>query len=282
MAGGWLADSMNASSPAPSDSLSRRLMAASVLVPLGLGLTWAGGWAFAAMIIAFAGLLGREWARLCGVLQGGLTGWSLPAGVALLMIAAEVEHRHLAAGMVGVGLIIALLMMHAKPFGSRRAGWLALGVVAILPAGLSLLWLRSVEQDGMAIIFWLMLVVWVTDSAAYAAGRSIGGPRLAPRISPSKTWAGLVGGLTAATLVGGLAATALTGSAFGPAALTGLAIGIACSLGDLFESYLKRTFRVKDSGGLIPGHGGVMDRLGSLLAAAPVTAILYLVEWQWL
>jgi len=273
---------MNATSPAPSDRLSRRLMTASVLVPLGLGLTWAGGWAFAVMITAFAGLLGREWARLCGMLHGRLSGWSLPAGLVLLTIAAEIEHRYLAAGMAGVGLAIALLAMHARPFGSRRAGWLALGVVAILPAGLSLLWLRALDPDGMALILWLMLVVWMTDSAAYAVGRSIGGPRLAPRISPSKTWAGLAGGLSAATLTGGLAATALTGSPFGPAALTGLVIGIACSLGDLFESHLKRTFRVKDSGGLIPGHGGVMDRLDSLLAAAPVTAILYLAEWQWL
>ncbi|MCB9930069.1 MAG: phosphatidate cytidylyltransferase [Alphaproteobacteria bacterium] len=273
---------MRIASPPQSDRLSRRLAAAAVLVPLGLGLTWAGGWAFAAMIIGFAGLMGREWSRICGFLDGRVGGWALPVGLVLLMVAAEADHRYLAAGMVGVGLAIALLIMHAGSAGSKRAGWLAVGVAGILPAGLSLLWMRGLEPDGMALIFWVMLVVWVTDSAAYAVGRSVGGPRLAPRISPAKTWSGLLGGLAAATLVGGLAAMILTGGAFGPAALAGLAVGIAGGLGDLFESHLKRQFKVKDSGGLIPGHGGVMDRLDSLLAAAPVTAALNLAGWHWL
>ncbi len=282
MAGGTLGDGMSLASPSQNDRLSRRVAAAIVLGPLGLGLTWAGGWPFAVMIAAFAGLLGWEWARLCRVLNGGPTGWALPTGLVLLIFAAAATEWFQAAGMAGAGLAAALLITHVKSHGAQRAGWLALGVAAILPAGLGLLWLRTLEPGGMALIFWLMLAVWVTDTGAYAVGRSIGGPLLAPRISPSKTWAGLIGGLTAAFLIGGLAAMTLTGSAFFPAAAAGLIIGIASGLGDLFESHLKRTFKVKDSGGLIPGHGGVMDRLDSLLAAAPVTALLYLAGWQWL
>jgi phosphatidate cytidylyltransferase len=281
MAGGALGDGMSLASPPQNDRLSRRVAAAFVLIPLVLGLTWAGGWSFAIMIAGFAGLLGWEWARLCGVLNVGPVGWLLPAGLALLMFVAA-DNWFLPAAAGGAGLAIALLLLHTKRCGAQRAGWLALGVAAILPAGLALLWLRTEAHGGMALIFWLMLVVWVTDTGAYAVGRSIGGPLLAQRISPSKTWAGLIGGLTAAFLAGGLAAMVLTGKAFYPAATAGLIIGVASGLGDLFESYLKRTFKVKDSGGLIPGHGGVMDRLDSLLAAAPVTAVLYLAGWQWL
>lgn len=282
MADGALGDGMSVASPPRSDRLSTRLAAAVVLVPLGLGATWAGGWAYAAMIIAFAGLLGWEWARLCGVLKGRRLGWALAAGLMVLTTVAGLSDGRLAAGIAGILLAAALFAVHARAFGTRKAGWLALGVLAILPAGLALLWMRALEADGMVLIFWLLLVVWVTDSGAYVVGRTVGGPLLAPGISPSKTWAGLVGGLAAACLVGGMAASALSGAAFLPAAVAGLIVGIACGLGDLFESHLKRTFKVKDSGGLIPGHGGVMDRLDSVLAAAPITAFLYLAGWQWL
>ena len=282
MAAAWLGDGMSIASPPGSDRLSRRLAAAAVLVPLVLGLTWAGGWAFAAMIVGFAALLGREWARLCGALDGRWSGWALPAGLVLLIAGAEAESRPFEAAMVGVGLAIGLLILYAKDLGANRAGWLALGVAAILPAGLALLWMRALEPQGMTLIFWLMLVVWMTDTGAYAVGRAVGGPLLAPRISPSKTWAGLAGGLASASAAGGVAAMLLGTGAFAPAAAAGLIVGVGGVLGDLFESHVKRHFKVKDSGGLIPGHGGAMDRLDSLLAAAPVTAGLYLTGWQWL
>ena len=173
-------------------------------------------------------------------------------------------------------------MLTVGRVGSRCALWFALGVFAILPAGLSLVWMRALEPEGLGLICWVMAVVWVADSAAYGVGRTIGGPLLAPRISPSKTWSGLVGGLVGACLIGGLVAMLLGHGGFALAALAGLLVGGASGLGDLFESYFKRRFKAKDSGGLIPGHGGVLDRLDSLLAAAPVTAVLYLAGWRWL
>ncbi len=263
------------------DRLSRRLAAASVLVPATLLLTWVGGWPFFILIIACAGLLAREWARLCGA-PSVPAGWFLAGGIMLLITAAVVEHRHLAAGMAGFGLAIGVMILTAKKLGAKRAGWLAVGVAAILPAGLSLVWMRSLEPEGLALILWVMAVVWAADSGAYAVGRTVGGPRLAPRISPTKTWSGLAGGLVAAGLIGGVVALLLGDGAFALAAIAGMLVGAASGLGDLFESHVKRTFKAKDSGGLIPGHGGVLDRLDSLLAAAPVTAALYLAGWRWL
>lgn len=268
--------------PAGGDRLTSRILAASVMIPTALALTWLGDWPFALMIIGCAGLLGREWARLCGVLQTGLLGWALPAGVMLLMLSTQFNAPHIVAGMIGVALMIVLFAPVASRFGARTGCWFALGVAAILPAGLSLLWLRGIPSEGLPLIGWLMLAVWASDSSAYAVGRFIGGPLLAPRLSPSKTWSGLAGGILGAGLAGYLAALLLSTPTPGIALLAGLVVGVAAMLGDLCESRVKRTFKAKDSGGLIPGHGGVLDRLDSLLAAAPVIAILYSAGWRWL
>ena len=265
----------------PSDRFSRRLAAAAVLVPVTVLLAWIGGWPFYILIILCAGLLGREWARLCGALPHLRTGWVLPIGLMVLLTGAVLADSLSGAGIASVGLAVLLLALTVGNIGQKGAIWLAVGVAAILPAGLSLVWMRAQEPDGFNLIIWLMAVVWAADSGAYVVGRTVGGPKLAPRISPSKTWSGLGGGLTAAGLVGGVTAL-LIGGQFLMAAIAGMLVGAASGLGDLFESHVKRQFKVKDSGGLIPGHGGVLDRLDSLLAAAPVTAALYLVGWRWL
>jgi phosphatidate cytidylyltransferase len=282
MVGAVLGKATISVSQARTDRLSHRVLAALIMVPVALGLTWLGGWAFYLLIIGCAGLLAREWARLCGVSPMHLHGCALILGITILLFVAVLEQRHLAAAMVGVGLFMVMVMATIRQIGSRRAFWFALGVVAILPAGLSLVWMRALEPEGLGLICWVMAVVWVADSAAYAVGRTVGGPLLAPRISPSKTWSGLVGGLVGASLIGGWVAVMLGQGGFAMAAIAGLLVGAASGLGDLFESYFKRKFKVKDSGGLIPGHGGVLDRLDSLLAAAPATALLYLAGWRWL
>jgi len=134
---------------------------------------------------------------------------------------------------------------------------------------------RAQPETGLDLIVFLFAVVWMSDIGGYAAGRLIGGPRLAPRVSPNKTWAGAVG-----AILFSLATAAVLARAVGVAAEPALAIAallsVATQTGDLFESWLKRRFGVKDSGTLIPGHGGVLDRIDGLLFAAPVLAVIVL------
>lgn len=150
-------------------------------------------------------------------------------------------------------------------------GWMVAGFVyALLPA-LSLLWIRDRAPQGLELLVWVFIVTWTTDIGAYFAGRAIGGPKVAPSISPNKTWAGLIGGMVSASLVGwcwvqyvGL-----------PTGLIGLApaFAFAAQGGDLFESWLKRRSGAKDSGSLLPGHGGILDRLDGLVVVAVLTAL---------
>jgi len=151
------------------------------------------------------------------------------------------------------------------------AGWYIGGFVYALVAALALLWIRDRADQGLVLVLWVFLVVWAVDIGAYFAGRAIGGPKLAPTISPNKTWAGFYGGVVAATLLGGAWAT-FTGQ---PGILLLLAplFAVAAQGGDLFESWMKRRAGVKDSGRWLPGHGGVFDRLDGLLPVAILTAL---------
>lgn len=154
---------------------------------------------------------------------------------------------------------------------------LAAGLGWVGVASVALIWLREDGAVGRANLLFLAPVVWASDVGAYAAGRLLGGPKLAPRISPSKTWAGAGGGLLAAMSVGLLLARLLDTGTTARAALVAGGVGLAAQAGDLLESGLKRRCGAKDSGRLIPGHGGLLDRLDGMLAAAPVAAVLTLV-----
>ncbi len=150
------------------------------------------------------------------------------------------------------------------------ASWYVGGFLYTLIAALALLWIRDRADNGVALVMWVFLIVWATDVGAYFAGRAIGGPKLAPVISPKKTWAGFYGGVAAATVLGtswvyltGLGTTYLLLAPLFSAAAQG---------GDLFESWMKRRAGVKDSGSMLPGHGGVFDRLDGLLPVAVLTA----------
>ncbi len=152
--------------------------------------------------------------------------------------------------------------------------WIVGGFLyALLPAA-ALLWIRERADHTLFLLLWVFIVTWSTDIGAYFAGRAIGGPKLAPAISPNKTWAGLIGGMIAAAVLGGVWATT-TGL---PGALIWLAplFAAGAQLGDLFESWLKRRAGVKDSGDLLPGHGGVLDRLDGLVVVACLTALVSL------
>jgi phosphatidate cytidylyltransferase len=160
------------------------------------------------------------------------------------------------------------------------AGALAAGIAYVAVPTIALIWLRDDVLVGRANLIFTVLIVWASDVGAYVFGRLIGGPKLAPAISPGKTWSGALGGLLCAGLIG-LAAVAMSSGSFAAGALARAmlvagALGVVSELGDLFESGIKRHFGVKDSGGLIPGHGGLMDRLDGLIAAGPAACVLAL------
>ena len=183
---------------------------------------------------------------------------------------------------VGIGLAVEWLSLCRR---SSRALLLA-GLAYVMLAGVAVLWLRYDPTAGRADVLFVLFAVWAGDVGAYLVGRWIGGPRLAPLISPGKTWSGSVGGLLAAIAAGSLVAHFLSDAATWRAMLIAAGLGVVAQAGDLLESFVKRRLQVKDSGHLIPGHGGLFDRLDGVLAAAPVAALLALtlgrgvVLWQ--
>ncbi len=245
------------------DGLLTRVVTALVLAPLVLGVLYAGPPYSDIFMIVVGAVSAWEWARICRRNR-----WDR-----VVTLAAAVVAVALAAGMFGyyalAGWIIAAGSLAAAWSGSRDgqadAGWLGLGVAYVALACLAFIWLRDDHPEGLWLVFWLVALIWATDVGAYFAGRMIGGPKLAPAISPNKTWAGLGGGMAAAALVG--AGAAWFGSA-APWALAAAsaALAIVAQLGDLFESSLKRRYGVKDSSGLLPGHGGLLDRVDGLLS----------------
>lgn len=150
-------------------------------------------------------------------------------------------------------------------------GWQVAGFLYALAAALSLLWIRDRADQGFALVLWVFIIVWATDIGAYFVGRGIGGPKLAPAISPQKTWAGFYGGIAAATVLGG--AWALFAGLRPVVLLLAPLFAVAAQGGDLFESWMKRRAGIKDSGTWLPGHGGVFDRLDGLLPVAILAAI---------
>lgn len=259
------------------NELIRRVGSALVMAPAALLAVYLGSPVFDIAVAAVGALLGLEWDRLCradgaGRPDAGAVPLALVAPAVCL--AAALARFDLAGLAIVVGAVSVWTVIRLG--NGRRPAWRAAGAVYIGLPVLALLWLRSDSAVGAALVFWLLATVWATDIGAYAVGRAVGGPRFAPRISPSKTWAGVAGGLAGALLCGAAAGQIEGRGPFGPAFFAGGLLGIAAAGGDLLESAVKRRFGVKDSGTLIPGHGGLFDRLDSLLVAAPVLAGLIL------
>jgi phosphatidate cytidylyltransferase len=253
-------------------ALEQRVVSSLVLAAGALVAVLVGGWVFTALVLASLVVMAGEWGRL---LPDSLTAdrrlvWGiivlLSAGAVLTMESGRADIALLVI-LLGPPLVAALAALAPKIPPDRAAG----GVVYVGLPALSLVWLRNEAPGGFQHVLWLLLVVWSTDIAAYFTGRAIGGSKLAPRISPGKTWAGLAGGLVGAGLAGGLVALAF-GAGFWFAALSGAALAVVAQIGDLFESLLKRRAGLKDSGHLIPGHGGLLDRIDGLVFVAPVFA----------
>jgi phosphatidate cytidylyltransferase len=228
-----------------------------LLVPLSLLVMWWGGVAWSVIVgLVGIGLL-AEWVQLCG------TSPRAPLGALLVLVSAlgwglAIFGPPLPLLQFGLGALLLMLLL-ARP-------WLGFGVLYVGVSVWALIWLRQ-QAEGFDNLLFLLPVVWASDIGAYVAGRVVGGPKLAPAISPGKTWSGALGGVVAACLVGATIAGGLAGHPSRAALLASL-LAVVSQIGDLGESYLKRRFGVKDSGRLIPGHGGLLDRLDGVLAAS--------------
>jgi phosphatidate cytidylyltransferase len=254
---------------APGKELALRIASAFVLAPLAIAVTYVGGWPFVVFWgLAAAGVL-WEWMLLVGPDDRRTT---LTTGVAALALAVALAgaDRQLAAVIV---VAMGTLAVAALAPSSRRL-WIAGGVPYAGAIGLAPVVLRTDAEHGFLAVIFLYAIVWTTDIVGYFVGRVVGGPKLMPRISPKKTWSGAIGGTVAAIVV-----AIATANAAGLTSLLGVAmiaavLSFVAQAGDLFESALKRRFGAKDSSHVIPGHGGLMDRLDGFVAATVLAALV--------
>ena len=252
-----------------------RAASAAVLAPLAIGGLWLGGWAFMALMGAAAALLAWEWAKMTAP---GASRWmAVAVGVGVMVpgLTAYLGDISLALVLLVFGAMAAFLIAQLVRRSPIDAAY---GVFYIGWPLVLLVWLRVSEEGGRWIIL-LFAVTWAADIFAYLVGSLLKGPKLWPRFSPNKTWAGFVGGLCAGVAAGAIAAVLLNMASLPPAwgALVGLAAALATMAGDLWESALKRRFGVKDAGDIIPGHGGLLDRVDGLMFAIVVAAAARLI-----
>jgi phosphatidate cytidylyltransferase len=249
-----------------SHNFLMRVMAAAVLAPLAIAAAYVGGWLWAALVtLATVGLY-VEWLTVVGGAQQ--TRVVASGGVALALAGFCLAIGHIEASL----LVLALGLAAVALLAPERRIWVATGFGYAAAAEMASVLVRLDQTYGFAALMLILLVVWVTDIGGYFAGRGIGGPKLWPRVSPKKTWAGAIGGFAASLAVaGGFAAFGLGKT--GPLLLLGAVLSMASQLGDLFESAVKRRFGVKDSSHIIPGHGGLLDRLDGFVAAVVLAAI---------
>jgi phosphatidate cytidylyltransferase len=290
--------------------LTLRVASALVLLPLAIICVWLGGYAYSLLIALGCLVMAYEWLGMCGASASDKAWFWFPIGLVAVSVSAGFGSPATSLIAVAIGTLVAWAFplrrasdaaVHERtpakppPSGTARLAegttgnarpaaciWdnkfnLAFGVPYIGLAAVAMSELRADPEAGLGNTLFVLSIVWGSDIGAYLVGRLVGGPRLAPTISPGKTWSGAVGGLVSAALAGTLVAACLS-SGFSSSRVIGLAIvlGIVSQAGDLLESALKRHFGVKDSGRIIPGHGGLLDRIDALLAVAPAAALLAL------
>ncbi len=256
--------------------LRKRFLSAILIGPAALGFILLGGLPWTLLIILTALVLGWEWVRLCGQNSLALPGVLMPVAMLAAAVLAGVGAARMAVALlISAGLMVALLGA-TRWGGGQPSRLFALGITYIGVAVVALIDLRRDDMAGLANVLFLCWIVTACDIGAYLAGRAIGGRKLWPAISPNKTWSGALGGLAAGVAAGVVVAEIMAPGGSGRAMLLALLLGVASQAGDLLESVVKRRFGVKDSSGLIPGHGGLLDRLDGLLAAATVAALIAL------
>ena len=262
-------------------NLGVRVASATVLVPTALAAVWfdtglaAGGWPFLVLVAVAVALLSIEWGGMSAPYAPIRVSTAVTVAILAGVFLAHRDHMWLAWGGLLLGGVASALVARGV---AERPSDAAFGVFYIGIACICLIWLRTMPQ-GQWWTLMLFAITWTADIAAFAVGSALKGPKLWPRFSPNKTWSGFVGGLLFAMAVGALM-TIIPAFELNMAAgaLVGLLGGLATMAGDLWESALKRRFGVKDSGNLIPGHGGLLDRVDGLLFAVVIIAAARLVN----
>src|SRR4051794_11764345 len=248
-----------------------RVIAALILAPAAIAIAWAGDWLWAGLVTMAAIGLYVEWLMIVGA---GRNASVIATGTAALSLSGFC----MASGRIDAALVTIVLGVVSVAFiPSGKRVWVMAGFCYAAAAEIASVLVRLDQLWGFIALVLVLLVVWVTDIGGYFAGRGIGGPKLWPRVSPKKTWAGAIGGFAASlAIAAGFAGFGL--GKMGTLLLLGAMLSIASQLGDLFESAVKRRFGVKDSSHIIPGHGGLLDRLDGFVAAMVVAAIFGLLR----
>jgi phosphatidate cytidylyltransferase len=249
--------------------LALRVCSALVLIPLAIGTAYIGGWPFAAFWgLAAIGVL-WEWTALVAGADRRSVLMTGGASIALAL-ALVVTGHHLAATIVlAMGTLGAAALAPAE-----RRTWVASGIPYAGALGIAPIVLRTDGEHGFLAVIFLFAVVWTTDIVAYFVGRAAGGPKLMPQVSPKKTWSGALGGTAAAVVAGLIVARAAGLNGLFAIAMLAVVLSVFAQGGDLLESFLKRRFGAKDSSHLIPGHGGLMDRLDGFVTASIIAALI--------
>jgi phosphatidate cytidylyltransferase len=255
------------------NELALRVCSAVVLVPLAIGTAYVGGWPFA--IFWGAAAIGVVWEWSSMVAPDEQFSVLMAGGASLALAVILVATGHVLAALIVVAM--GALGAASLTLADRRM-WAAgaipyAGALAVGP-----IILRSDGEQGFLAMLFVFAIVWTTDIAAYFVGRGLGGPKLVPRVSPNKTWTGAIGGLLASVFAAIIVAKIAALTSFFALAMLAIVLSISAQAGDLFESFLKRRFNAKDSSHLIPGHGGLMDRLDGFVTASVAAVMIGVVR----
>ncbi len=251
--------------------LGVRVLSAAVMLPAAVYIILKGEYSYLGLVIALSGLILFEWNNICEGKGVSLT-FTMQCLIVLYAIISLYFYGVVNFIFLGIGALITIAVAFLN---KNSAKWALIGLIYALIPAVSLLWLRSSSSDGGYIVLWAMIIVWSMDTGGYFAGKNIGGPKMAPKISPNKTWSGLAGGGILAMITGSAAAYYFEfGVSLWQIALISGFLAIWSQIGDLYESSLKRRFNVKDSGAIIPGHGGIMDRVDGVVFVIPLVAAM--------